>query len=87
MKCARVACKSHFSPEYRGHICCSQGCWMAILQSEIGVSAAGMRRFVMMGDRKKIQAVWRKYERLATGRKLMTRHPPTSFCNTEDQGK
>ena len=65
MKCVRVGCEKRFVPEYAGHMCCSQDCWTAILHSEIGRSAAGMRPFGMMGDRKKIQAVLRKYERLA----------------------
>jgi hypothetical protein len=63
--CVRPGCSSRFVPEYLGHICCSQGCWTAILHHEIGRSAAGMRPFGMMGDRKKIAGVRRKYERLA----------------------
>lgn len=64
-KCVRPACGDEFTPQHRGHICCSAGCWTAILHAEIGPTAAGMRPLGFMGDRKKIQAVRKKYERLA----------------------
>lgn len=63
MRCVRPACENDFAAQYKGHICCSQGCWTAILHEEIGLSAAGMRPFGMMGDAKKIRAVRVKYER------------------------
>lgn len=63
--CVHPHCTDRFMPQYDGHIFCSEGCWTDVLHQEIGKSAAGMRPFGMMGDRKKIAAVRKKYERLA----------------------
>ncbi len=64
-KCIRPQCGKSFEPLHKHHIFCSDGCWTAILHEEIGVQAAGMRPLGMMGDRKKIAAVTKKYDRLA----------------------
>lgn len=63
--CVREGCDGLFSPTHKGHICCSSGCWTAILHGEIGQTASGMRPFGFFGDRVKIQAVRRKYEQKA----------------------
>lgn len=81
MKCIRSECENQFAPQCRGHICCSQGCWTAILHAEIGISAAGMRPFGMMGDRKKLKAVRLKYERLSRAA-----NAPSDFRTPGDGG-
>lgn len=78
MKCVRQGCENRFEPEYKRHICCSQGCWTAILHVEIGKSAAGMRPFGFMGDHKKIKAARLKYERLARAAFLGRQGSPAS---------
>lgn len=65
--CVRNACDNQFKPLHREHICCSAGCWTAILHQEIGIEAAGMRPHGLMGDREQITGVRRKYVALATG--------------------